>query len=307
MKINRLVMLLIAASVSGCSSLGSAPATLVSPLVIDTDNCLESPYQADAENTAYETVLPVSKARAKELYTDSATPLGFRFDKRIDDETTTIVRSTDRAFKLDKGLEGHLYARFDKVEQGTRIYLDAESLEMVGKSRDHSYAGSIIKHMICLHSLLKTDAGRSTQNISNTQQIKIPVGQKVELLNYRLLSSRTAQQGEEIQFIVKEDIVAGGEIVIARGAVALGSILEAKPAGAFGVKGKLVVMLEKVQALSGQWFPLVFSNGKNTLDVASDRDLFSGFAPLVVYALAQGEQPSMPSGITVVGQVSSGG
>ena len=71
------------------------------------------------------------------------------------------------------------------------------------------------------------------------------------------------------------------------------------------VKGKLVIRLDKVQALTGQWLPLVFSNGKNTLDVEQDRDLFSGFAPLIVYALAQGEQPTIPAGITIVGQVDS--
>ena len=306
MKIKALIILLIGVLVSGCSSLGSEPATLVSPSAIVADNCVESPYQADSINTAYEVVLPVSKERAKELYTDSATPLGFRFGRRIDDETTTTVRSTDRAFKLDKGIEGQLYARFDKVEQSTRIYLTSASLEMVGKSRDHSYAGSIIKHMICLHSLLKVDTSHATQNTSNTQPIDIPVGQKVELLNYRLLSSRTAQQGEPIQFLVKENIDVRGEVVIARGALAQGSILTAKPAGAFGIKGKLVIRLDKVEALTGQWFPLVFSNGKNTLDVENDRDLFSGFAPLIVYALAQGAQPTIPSGITVVGQIDSG-
>ena len=303
MNTKALIILLLGVLVSGCSSLGSEPATLISPSTIVADNCVESPYQADTINTAFEVVLPVSKERAKELYTDSATPLGFRFDRRIDDETTTTVRSTDRAFKLDKGIEGQLYARFDNVEQSTRIYLASASLEIVGKSRDHSYAGSIIEHMICLNSLLKVDTGHATQEPSNTQPIDIPAGQKVELLNYRLLSSRTAQQGEPIQFLVKEDIVVEGEVAIARGALAQGSILEAEPAGSLGIKGKLVIRLDKVQALTGQWFPLVFGNGKNTLDVEQDRDLFSGFAPLIVYALAQGEQPTIPAGITVVGQV----
>ena len=303
MKIRALIILLTGVLVSGCSSIGSEPATRISPSTIVAGNCVETPYQADTINTAYEVVLPVSKERAKELYTDSATPLGFRFDRTIDDETTTLVRSTDRAFKLDKGIEGQLYARFENVEQSTRVYLDSASLEIVGKSRDHSYVGSIIEHMICLDSLLKVDTSHATQSTSNTQPIDIPSGQKVELLNYRLLSSRTAQQGEPIQFLVKEDIVVEGEVVIARGALAQGSILEADPAGSLGVKGKLVIRLDQVQALTGQWFPLVFTNGKNTLDVEQDRDLFSGFAPLIVYALAQGEQPTIPAGITVVGQV----
>lgn len=283
--------------VSGCSSLGTSPPMLVSTDYILDDNCLESPYKADEINGAYETVLPVSINRAKELYVDSAIPLGFRFNKPIDDEVTVIVRSTDRGFSLDKNLEGHLYSRFEELEGGTRIYVDSESLELVGKSRDHSYAGSIIKHMICLHSILDFDADDSEQDeLQNSSQVQSP--QEIELLNYRLISSRTAQNGEPIKFIVKQNIVNNGKVVIARGAIAHGHVLVAEPAGSFGVKGKLVISIDKVQATTGKWLPLVFKNDKNSLDVESDRDLFSKFSPLIVYALAQGAQPSIPSGAT---------
>ena len=289
--------------VSGCSSLGTSPPMLVSTDYMLDNNCVGSPYKADEINGAYETVLPVSRNRAKELYVDSATPLGFRFNKLIKDEVTVIVRSTDRSFTLDKSLEGHLYSRFDEVEGGTRIYVDSESLEIVGKSRDHSFAGSIIKHMICLHSIFDFDADDNRQGaLPNRDQGQ--ASQEIELLNYRLISSRTAQNGEPIKFIVKQNLVVNRKVVIARGAIAHGHVLVAKPAGAFGVKGKLVISIDKVQTTAGQWLPLVFKNDKNSLDVVSDRDLFSKFAPLIVYALAQGAQPSISSGATIVAKFS---
>ncbi len=294
------VMLLL---VSGCSSLGTSPPMQVSVDYKHNKNCVGSAYKADEINGAYEAVLPVSKNRAKELYIDSATPLGFRFNKPINDEVTVIVRSTDRSFKLDKNLEGHLYSRFDEVEGGTRIYVDSESLEIVGKSRDHSYAGSIIKHMICLHSILDFAADDNEQEaLSNRDQDQ--ASREIELLNYRLISSRTAQKGESIKFIVKQTLVVNSNVVIARGASAHGHVLVAKPAGAFGVKGKLMISIDKVQTTTGQWLSLVFKNDKNNLDVESDRDLFSGFAPLIVYALAQGAQPSIPAGTTIAAKLS---
>jgi len=205
--------------------------------------------------------LPVSKNRAKELYADSATPLGFRFKKRIKDEAKVIVRSTDRSFSLEKNIEGHLYSRFDEVEGGTRIYLDSESLELVGKSRDHSYAGAIIKHMICLHSIFDLKTGDSEQvELKNKDEVQTP--QEIELLNYRLISSRTAQKGELIKFIVKNNLTVNSSVVIARGAVAHGHVLIAKSAGVFGVKGKLVISIDKVQTTTGQWLPLMFTNNK---------------------------------------------
>ena len=288
---------------SGCSSLGTSPPMLVSTDYIPDKYCVESPYKADEINGAYETVLPVSKNRAKELYVDSATPLGFRFNKVINDEVTVIVRTTDRSFNLDQNLEGHLYSRFDEVEGGTRIYVDSESLEIVGKSRDHSYSGSIIKHMICLHSILDFDADDNEQEaLPNRNQGQ--TSQEIELLNYRLISSRTAQNGEQIKFIVRQTLVVNSKLVIARGTIAYGHVLVAKPAGSFGVKGKLVISIDKVQTTTGQWLTLVFKNDKSSLDVESDRDLFSKFAPLIVYALAQGAQPSIPSGTTIVAKFS---
>ena len=284
---------------SGCSSLGT-----LSPMSVSTDyvrdkNCVESPYKADEINGAYETVLPVSKNRAKELYVDSATPLGFRFDKVIDDEVTVIARATDRSFSLGKHLEGHLYSRFEDVDGGTRIYVDSESLEIVGKSRDHSYSGSIIKHMICLHSILDLDTDDIEQDALQNR-VQDQASADIELLNYRFISSRTAQNEEPIKFIVKQSLVVNGKIVIGRGAIARGHVLVAKPAGAFGVKGKLIIGIDKVQTTNGQWLPLVFKNDQNSLDVESDRDLFSKFTPFVLtYALAQGAQPSIPAGTTI--------
>ena len=281
---------------------GDSPAMLVSTDSIRDKKCAESPYKADEINGAYETMLPVSKSRAKELYVDSATPLGFRFDEITNDEVTVIVRTTDRSFSLDKSLEGHLYSRFDEVDGGTRIYVDSQSLEMVEKSRDHSYSGSIIKHMICLYSIFDfATENNERENLPNRNQDQVSV--EIELLNYRLISSRTAQKDEPIKFIVKQNLVVNGEVVIARGAIAHGHVLVAKSAGFLGVKGKLVINIDKVQTTTGQWLPLVFENDKNSLDVESNRDLFSKFAPLIVYALAQGAQPSIPSGTTIVAKL----
>ena len=67
-----------------------------------------------------------------------------------------------------------------------------------------------------------------------------------------------------------------------------------------GGKGKLVIGIDEVQTIAGQWLPLVFKNDKGSLDVSSDRDLWSGFMPLIFYALAEGAQPSIQSGVTIV-------
>lgn len=115
--------------------------------------------------------------------------------------------------------------------------------------------------MICLHSILDFESDNSEQDeLQNSRQVQSP--QLIELLNYRLISSRTAHNGEPIKFIVKQNIVNNGKVIIARGAIAHGHVLVAEAAGAFGVKGKLVISIDKVQATTGKWLPLVFKNDK---------------------------------------------
>ena len=118
------------------------------------------------------------------------------------------------------------------------------------------------------------------------------------------MSSRTAQKDESIKFIVKQNVIFDEEIVIARGAIAWGKIVEAQPAGLFGIKGKLVISIDKVQAVTGEWFSMKLENGKNSFDVESDRDLFAKIVPMpLIYIMAGGAQPSIPPGVTIVGTI----
>jgi hypothetical protein len=62
----------------------------------------------------------------------------------------------------------------------------------------------------------------------------------------RALSSATAHTGDEVPFEVTQDVVVGGVTVIAKGATAIGAVIEAEPKKRMGKAGKLNVGVNSV-------------------------------------------------------------
>lgn len=111
-------------------------------LINRKSNC--SYYQDN--NGAFEAFFPLTKKRAKELFFNSASPLGFQLNN-FTDKFSTMSYTRNR--KIDLPLEAILQVQFTEVQGGTRVYVNTESTELVMKSRDKSYAQSILWHMYC--------------------------------------------------------------------------------------------------------------------------------------------------------------
>ena len=84
------------------------------------------------------------------------------------------------------------------------------------------------------------------------KMVKVPDGEKVRLLLMDDISSSTANQGDRINFTVAEDIKVGEDIIIAKGAAAVGSVTHAKKKGMLGQGGKLTMSLDQVKSVDGQ-------------------------------------------------------
>jgi hypothetical protein len=68
----------------------------------------------------------------------------------------------------------------------------------------------------------------------------------------RELSSATAHVSEEINFEVAQDVVVGGITVIAKGALAVGTVTEAEPKKRLGKAGKLNVQVSSVLSANNE-------------------------------------------------------
>ncbi len=80
------------------------------------------------------------------------------------------------------------------------------------------------------------------------QKLVLKEGTDVKLRFAQELSSKTASEGDPVNFVLDEDIKVGDVIVARAGAKAVGSVTNAKKAGMMGKGGELNVRLEHLRA-----------------------------------------------------------
>jgi len=128
-------------------------------------------------------------------------------------------------------------------------------------------------------------------------------GTPVPLVTLEALSSRSAQQGDQVALAVAADVRVGGKLVIPRGAVAAAEVARGQANGAYGRRGRLEIELLHVMVgdrpvrLTGR----AAASGRRTpLPAASS-------AGIVVAALSgaiiRGGEALLPAGSRITGFV----
>jgi hypothetical protein len=92
--------------------------------------------------------------------------------------------------------------------------------------------------------------------LTEDAEIKIPDGTGVEIELASAISSKSAKEGEVVDFIAAEPVVINGTTVIEKGARARGVIAVAKKAGRWGKAGKLAWVMQDVAAVNGTKIPV---------------------------------------------------
>ena len=89
----------------------------------------------------------------------------------------------------------------------------------------------------------------------------VPDGTEVDLKLAETISSARAMVGQRIRFRVAKDVVVNGYVVIADGALAIGTITKADPKKWAGRSGKLEMSLQDVTAIDGTKIDIAGSRG----------------------------------------------
>jgi hypothetical protein len=87
---------------------------------------------------------------------------------------------------------------------------------------------------------------------AQAEDLTLHDGTPIRLRLNRTISSADARTGETIDFEVLDDVRIDDVVVIARNAVALGAVTEAKPKGRMGKSGKLNVMIDFVRTVTDE-------------------------------------------------------
>jgi hypothetical protein len=69
-------------------------------------------------------------------------------------------------------------------------------------------------------------------------------GNEVPLKFVNAISSKTANEGDPVEFVLDEDLKVGDSVVVAKGAHALATVTTAKKAGMMGRPGDLAVQIQ---------------------------------------------------------------
>jgi hypothetical protein len=132
-------------------------------------------------------------------------------------------------------------------------------------------------------------------------QVTIPQGAVLAVAINHWMSSGNAEPGSGFIAVVGQDVVAGGQIAIPRGATVEGTVVDAKGAGALKGKGELSLQLNTL-ILGGQRYPIqsdVFVvNGRDkTGQSVASTIIGAGMGALIGGAIGRGTGAAIGAGV----------
>lgn len=85
-----------------------------------------------------------------------------------------------------------------------------------------------------------------------SERIVLKAGTQIKLQFAKTICSQSAHKGDQLQFVVERDVVAGGYAVIRAGDLARGTVVEVKGKRLLGMGGRVIVQLDSVDLANGE-------------------------------------------------------
>src|SRR5581483_2586853 len=121
---------------------------------------------------------------------------------------------------------------------------------------------TLMKRTVCNQVILVLMIALALQGRSiavfaqSAPKVKLEEGTQVRLKLMEPLTSATAKAGQVVSFEVLDEVKVGEALVIAEGATAWGTIVEAEGKKFMGRAGKLALQIDYVKAVDGTKIPL---------------------------------------------------
>jgi hypothetical protein len=135
------------------------------------------------------------------------------------------------------------------VETRLAVNFDISTSKLI-LLKESGVSASIIKSMmnrkrgVPVASLVPTSA-------SSNNGVVLQDRTRVSLAFVEDISSSTAKQNDTVKFVVAEDVLVNGTVLIAKGSEAVGHVTLAKSKGRWGKDGKLRITVDSVKAVDG--------------------------------------------------------
>jgi hypothetical protein len=107
-----------------------------------------------------------------------------------------------------------------------------------------------------------TAARLNSAQVPASGSIMIPSGTRISCRLEQTISSATADEGQQVQLVVTEDVKAGDVLLVAQGSPVVGTIVQSLAKRRMGRTGKLDFSIDKVRATDGKFIPVRYSLNK---------------------------------------------
>ncbi len=105
-------------------------------------------------------------------------------------------------------------------------------------------------------------AGLSTTNAQTaSSEIALPESTAINVHLTKPISSKTAERGDPVEFLVDEDLVIDGRVLIRKDTVAQATVIYSEKSGYLGHSGKLALQVESTKTVDGTTIPLRAAKG----------------------------------------------
>ncbi len=97
-------------------------------------------------------------------------------------------------------------------------------------------------------------------------KIVITEGMPLTIVTTQDISSKDVARGDTVVFKVDEDFMAGGQVIVKKGTLAKGSVINAEKGGSLGKSGTLAIQVETTTMVDGGVLPLRAAKGSEGAD-----------------------------------------
>lgn len=137
---------------------------------------------------------------------------------------------------------------------------------------------------------------------SNAEPLILKAGTPVTMVAAQRISSNSVTMGSSVNFMVNNDVLAQGTVVIPAGTLVNGTVYDVSHSTVLGIPGRLGISIDGVYASDGTYVPItgatIYSEGDNNMALAIICGLFT-----VVGFIISGEAAVIQSGTPVQGMV----
>lgn len=94
------------------------------------------------------------------------------------------------------------------------------------------------------------------------KELVLSEGTAIEVVTDQAITSKDAKPNDPVKFSVNQDVVVDGNVIVRKGTVAIGSVVNAEKRGYLGKSGKLAIQVESTQTVDSKPLKLRAAKGR---------------------------------------------